>query len=224
MKAISWGMAILFVGAGIFWGCSSTSSSSEASGDSSSAGFKVQLSAGSGLSAVNKQKPLAATPATSLTAKLGGVDLLAECTGGNPPGTCLDSGLDPDPDIWVNSGCNDDIAQCTTSNTEFFELIDPTAANVTLNSQGRSIEPGTFTHVRIYFLNNDLADAIQCNGIASAARPVIPITVALPSNLTVEAGQSVTVTLTYDLSSVDCDDQSTIETAISAITATATLN
>jgi len=51
--------------------------------------------------------------------------------------------------------------------TSFFELIDPTAANTVLNSQGRSIDVGAFTKVRIYFLNNDAADAIQCNNVAS---------------------------------------------------------
>ncbi len=49
------------------------------------------------------------------------------------------------PTLETNEGCNDDIAQCTTSNTEFFELIDPPPQIPELSSQGRSIDPGTFT-------------------------------------------------------------------------------
>jgi len=179
------------------------------------AAFKVQLkNSGSSLNAT----------ATSLTAKLGGVDLIADCAGDAPPGNCLELGRSPDPDIWVNDGCNGDISQCTTTNTEFFELIDPTAANAVLNSQGRSIEAGTFTKVRIYFLNNDAGDAIQCNNTANPVRPAIPITVALPSSVVVAAGESVTVTLNYDPSAVDCADETTIAAAISGMTATVTKN
>jgi hypothetical protein len=178
------------------------------------ASFKVQLN--------NSSAALALTTATSLTAKLGGVDLIADCAGDAPPGNCLELGRAPDPDIWVNGGCSDDIAQCTTANTEFFELIDPTAANTVLNSQGRSIEAGVFTKVRIYFLNNDAGDALQCDGVASATRPAVPITVDLPEAITVAAGESVTVTLNYDPSAVDCADETTISAAISGITATVT--
>lgn len=205
-------------------GCSSDSNGDS---DSDKAAFKVQLSNSDSLLSLSKRilpsfKTLAA--ATSLTAKLGGVDLLAECTGGNPPGTCIDDGLAPDPDIWVNAGCDDDIAQCTTSNTEFFELIDPSAANTELNSQGRDIDAGTFTHVRIYLLNNDAGDALECNGAASSEKPASPITVTLPSSLTVIAGDSVTVTLSYDPSAVDCADGTSISTAFSGMTAAATKN
>lgn len=179
------------------------------------AAFKVQLN--------NKAASLALAT-TSLTAKLGGVDLLADCTGDQPPGTCLTQGRAPDPDIWVNAGCNDDIAQCTTANTEFFELINPTAANTLLNSQGRSIEVGVYTKVRIYFLNNDGGNALQCNGVASTARPGVPITITLPAAITVAEGETVTVTLNYDPSTVDCAQEATVVSAISAMTATATKN
>ncbi len=182
--------------------------------DSDQASFKVQLS--------NSSATLRLATATSLTAKLGGVDLIADCAGDAPPGNCLEVDREPDPDIWVNEGCNDDIAQCTTENTEFFELIDPTAANTTLNSQGRSIEPGTFTKVRIYFLNNDAGDALECDGVASATRPGVPITVDLPEEMVVAEGDNVTVTLSYDPSAVDCADETTIAAAINGITATVT--
>ena len=199
-------------------GCSKKSSTT------STASFKVQLSNANSLRSLSDGLTPMVALATSLTAKLGGVDLIAECAGDTPPGTCLDSGLAPDPDIWVNQGCNNDISQCTTSNTEYFELIDPTAANTELNSQGRSIEPGTFTKVRIYLLNNDLNDAVQCNGVANATRPGVPITVTLPTSITVAAGESVTVTLTYDTSAADCSDDSTISAVFSGMTATATKN
>ena len=177
------------------------------------AAFKVQLK--------SSASPLALA-ATSLTAKLGGVDLIADCAGDQPPGTCLDDDRNPDPDIWVNGGCNDDIAQCTTANTEFFELINPTAANTVLNSQGRSVETGVYTKVRIYFLNNDKGDAIQCGGVATTARPAIPITITLPTAMTVEENETVTVTLNYDPSAVDCADETSISTVISGMTATVT--
>lgn len=177
--------------------------------------FKVQL----------KNSAAALTSvAASITAKLGGVDLLEECTGDQPPGDCLKQGKAPDPDIWVNAGCDNDIAKCTTSNTEFFELIDPTAANTVLNSQGRSIDAGVFTKVRIYFLNNDGGDALECDGAATAIKPQVPITVTLPSKITVAAGDNVTVTLIYDPSAVDCADGATITNMFASMTATATKN
>ena len=216
-------LLFVFLGGRILAGCGGDANSGD------SGGFKVQLNNASSLRASSLSSlttPLlqGLSAATSLAAKLGGVDLLSDCTGGNPPGTCLDSGIAPDPDIWINAGCNNDIAQCTTSNTEFFELIDPTAANVILSSQGRSIEPGNFTHVRIYLLNNDASDALECDGAAVDARPAIPIVVELPSALTVTEGEGVTVTLNYDPSSVDCADGTSISNAISAMTATATKN
>lgn len=182
--------------------------------DKGSAAFKVQLSSGTTL----------ALAATSLTAKLGGVDLIADCAGDQPPGNCLELNKAPDPDIWVNGGCNGDIAQCTTSNTEFFELINPAAANAVLNSQGRSIEPGTFTKVRIYLLNNDAGNALQCNNAAVATRPQSPINVTLPSALTVADGESVTVTLNYSPAAVDCANEMTISAVFAGMSATVTKN
>jgi hypothetical protein len=196
----------------VFSGCSKDDDKDK---DKPKAGFKVQL----------KNSAVSLTQSTtSLTAKLGGVDLIADCAGNSPPGNCIELGLNPDPDIWVNAGCNDDIAQCTTSNTEFFELINPTVANAVLNSQGRSIDIGTFTKVRIYFLNNDGGDAIQCNGVASPAKPAIPINIELPTPIIVAEGETVTVTLNYDPSTVDCSNETTITSAFSSITATVTKN
>lgn len=197
-------------------GCSKDEKDEENEKQKGLASFKVQLknSASSSLTA----------NATSLTVKLGGVDLIADCAGDQPPGNCLDIGRAPDPDIWINAGCNNDIAQCTTSNTEFFELINPTAANTVLNSQGRSIEAGVFTKVRIYMLNNDQGNALQCDGAASSVRPAVPITVTLPSPITVAEGESVTVTLNYNPSAVNCADAMTISSALNAMTATVTKN
>ena len=53
-------------------------------------------------------------------------------------------------------------------------------------------------------------------------RPQVPITIELPAALTVAEGESVTVTLNYDPSAVDCADDVSISTPISAMTATAT--
>ncbi len=141
-------------------GCSKSDDSKDASTevdpeeDDDLASFTLKLE--------NSSSSLTAV-ATSLTAKLGGVDLIADCAGDAPPGNCLDLGRAPDPDFWVNSGCNDDIAQCTTANTEFFELIDPTAANVVLNSQGRSIEPVSLQRLESIFLT--MMRAMQSSAI-----------------------------------------------------------
>lgn len=178
-----------------------------------SASFKVQLknsSAGLNLSA------------TSLEAKLGGVDLISDCAGEQPPGNCLELGKNPDPDIWINAGCNNDIAQCSSSNTEFFELINPNAANVVLNSQGRTIDAGVFTKVRIYLLNNDDSNSLRCDGVASTAKPMVPIVVNLPAAVTVAEGESVTVTLNYDPSALVCSDHTSISSMFGGMTATVT--
>lgn len=44
----------------------------------------------------------------------------------------------------------------------------------------------------------------------------------LPEPITVEAGESVTVTLTYDPSGVDCDDDTTVGAVFTGMSATAT--
>jgi hypothetical protein len=207
-KIITATLSAVLVFSAAISGCSKDDEKDNKNGTAS---FKVRL---------KNSAASAALTATSLTAKLGGVDLVADCAGDQPPGNCLALGRSPDPDIWVNAGCNNDMAQCTTSNTDFFELINPAAANAVLNSQGRSIEAGVFSKVRIYLLNNDDGTAIQCNGVASLVTPKIPITVTLPSPLTIASGDSVTVTLNYDPSAINCSDAATISAAMSAMTAT----
>ncbi len=170
---------------------------------------------------MNAVQPLTAT---SLRAKLAGVDLLNECTNSAPPGNCLEQDKSPDPDIWVNAGCSGNMAECNDTNTQFFELIDPSAANTELNSQGLSIEVGTFTHVRVYLLNNDSGNNIECDGVLRpSVRPNVPMQIALATPLTVSEGDNVTVTLSYDPSTLNCSNDSTTSAVFSGLTATATI-
>jgi hypothetical protein len=158
-------------------------------------------------------------PPTSITAKFAGVDLIADCAINQPPEKCSELGRSPDPDIWINAGCDDDISKCTAANTEFFELVNPAAANAVLNSQGRSIEPGTYTDVRVFFVNNDEGNAITCDGAASLAKFTIPLKAAVPTNITIAEGESVTLTLNYDTSGVDCSNPILVVAGMSAMIA-----
>jgi hypothetical protein len=220
--ATSIGLGLL-LGTFLISGCNKSDSSGSTRGQAS---FKVQLSASPALSSVARSGDLSVmAAATSIQAKLGGVDLIADCAFPNPPGTCLENGRLPDPDIWVNEGCHDDIAQCTELNTEFFELINPTAANATLNSQGRSIEAGTYKAVRVYMLNNDSGKAVKCdNGDVPGVRPNVPLQVNFAEDLVVAEGESVTVTLVYDPSAVDCAQDGTTSAMFAGLTATVTKN
>ncbi len=86
---------VLIISAVFNLGCKD---STQNSNSGPKANFKVQLD--------NLATPLIDAgflpmAASSLRAKLGGVDLLNECTNGAPPGNCIAQGKDPDPDIWV---------------------------------------------------------------------------------------------------------------------------
>jgi len=155
-------------------------------------------------------------------AKLAGVDLVQDMANGSP---VLDVDGEPDPDIFVHPDCNGDIAGCESRLNSYFELIDPTAANAVLNSQGRSVEVGTYKYVRLYFLIHDGGvNNIMCNDVPKSYGLYVPIVVQLAQPLTIESGDVVTVSLSYNPTGVDCTDGGQVATMFYNMTATATKN
>jgi hypothetical protein len=116
--------------------------------------------------------------------------------------------------IWLNEAC-EEINNCTPSMVDYFDLTDPTAANVALNSQAREVDFGTYRYVRLEFCQGS-ADSNNVR-ITYQGTPtektyggcgVTSAELSTPIELT-EAGQSLTVQLSYDLSDgevYDCGD------------------
>ena len=125
--------------------------------------------------------------------------------------------------IWLNPQCQDDISGCNVSGfaepaggprvTDYFDLARTNAeVNADLNSQGATISPGTYRYARIE----------MCKAYAPATQPTDPTlmwqgpgmtaeqpftsgdcgrtSAAFDPPLVLAAGDSVAVTLGYDLS------------------------
>ncbi len=140
---------------------------------------------------------------------------IAEGTGNNVGMTSM---------FYLNPECADDISHCDISAgtaedgtpmskiiTTFFDFTSDTAANTAINSQGRTITAGSYKYVRLEFCKYasgtdpniqwaDTANSVstvqefkQTSCTVNSAEITPPITIA--------AGGSATVNLTYDLSS-----------------------
>lgn len=143
--------------------------------------------------------------------------------------------------FYLNPQCEDDIMHCDISAgtaedgepmskiiTDFFDLARPSAeVNAALNAQGRSIPAGSYKYVRVEFCkyNSGSSENIQWSvtgdPIESFKRDNCGVNSAeMNPPLTVAAGQTVTVTLSYDYSTAivtgtglsgydDCNDAGT---------------
>lgn len=158
---------------------------------------------------------LVATPVSVTTFKM---KLLAayltqdmDSTGGNIGGTSI---------FYLNEECQDDISHCditagdgsrgiTHVVNSFFDFSGgPDAANATLSSQGRSIDPATYKYARLEFCKfNDTANVNAKWAVTgeTTEHDLSLSSCAVSSEqfetpLTVAAGDSVTVTMSYDLS------------------------
>ena len=131
--------------------------------------------------------------------------------------------------VWLNTQCADDIMHCNTDNTsnggnaedgqpwahvvtDFFDFSDPAAANTALNSQGRSIQSGTYKYARLEFckwVDGSSQPNIQwqadADGVTAPPKEFARPSCTVDSQqfnppLTIPSGGSATITLTYDLS------------------------
>ena len=119
--------------------------------------------------------------------------------------------------IWLNGECADDIEHCGPASTmqrvitTFFDFAQGTAAvNAALNGQGRKVEPGTYRYARVEFCKYGPGDQPNVRwqaGTMAAARGFTWGTCAVTSQpfaspLQLADGDSVEVTLAYDLAKV----------------------
>lgn len=130
--------------------------------------------------------------------------------------------------IYLNPGCNEDIMHCDISAgtaedgqsysnivTTFFNFLTPTAANIALNAESRGIELGTYRYARLEFCktNSASADNVLWNdttGNVSYRHDQCAVnSAAFSSPVTVKDGDSLTFTLSYDLSGVLTADPDT---------------
>ena len=119
--------------------------------------------------------------------------------------------------IWLNDECANDIEHCGPASTmahvitTFFDFAQGTAAvNAALNGQGRKVDPGTYRYARVEFCKYGPGDQPNVQwqaGTMSAARGLTWGTCAVTSQpfaspLQLQDGDSVEVTLAYDLAKV----------------------
>jgi hypothetical protein len=118
--------------------------------------------------------------------------------------------------IWLNPNCTDE-PTCTTDltggadgtsgNGSFFEFARPSAEiNADLNSQGRQLDAGTYVDVSMIFCGSDKHgdpdDPTYINVISDDGSAKMPCTYAsevFATPLELKDGETVTVTLSYDL-------------------------
>lgn len=125
--------------------------------------------------------------------------------------------------FWLNTDCADDISNCNAFSPDgnhstwphlvnsYFDFTNLSATNDALNSQGRSIDTGTYRYVRLEFCKYGApADNDPTTGqhniewsyggeSGNIAESSCTVTTALPAPIEVSKGDEVTVTLTYSL-------------------------
>jgi hypothetical protein len=122
--------------------------------------------------------------------------------------------------IYMNSECLDDISHCDIDGgtaedglpmdkilTSFFDLSLTEAANTAIRAQGRTVDAGTYRYARLEFCKYDsgTADNIKWDdgvvGEQSFRRTLCTVNSAeMDPPLELAGGDSVTLTLSYDLS------------------------
>jgi len=113
--------------------------------------------------------------------------------------------------FWINPDCDGTNNGCLpTKISHYFNLSQSTAEiETTLNSEAIGIRPGTYRYVRVEFCNTELASNSNNYQIQATAQTAqFPVTLSecgattqLPAPLTLAAGDSVVVTLAFDLTS-----------------------
>jgi hypothetical protein len=122
--------------------------------------------------------------------------------------------------FWLNTECADDVSNCNISSPDangtswsrtissFFDFSNVAAVNAALNSQGRSIDTGTYRYVRLEFCkygppadNSDpnIKWSYSSETNVSLSRANCGVTRAIDPPIEVQDGDSVTITLSYSL-------------------------
>ena len=125
--------------------------------------------------------------------------------------------------IYMNPDCHDNIGSCNISSPDtsgatysnivstFFNFSQSSAAvNAEINAQGRGLDAATYNYVRMEFCKygapssdpNVKWSSANAPGEHSFAVSSCGVTAQLAAPITVAKGDSVTVTLTYDLSAL----------------------
>jgi hypothetical protein len=106
--------------------------------------------------------------------------------------------------VWVNPDCPEE-GTCLPADVEYMSLNDPTSFNAILNSQARSIVPGTYRYVRIEFCQGSPGvDNVRAEyGGVTISKPYGGCGVtsaALSQPLVLNDGETFTINVAYDLS------------------------
>ncbi|MFT3913947.1 MAG: hypothetical protein QM704_07480 [Anaeromyxobacteraceae bacterium] len=118
--------------------------------------------------------------------------------------------------IWLNAQCNDDIQGCLPSGmpgggprvTSFFDFGQPTdVVNAAINGQGRAVKTGTYRYARMEFCKYGMPGEPNLRwrgpGMTGAREMIVGdcgrTSQVFSPPLTLADGESVTVTLGYDM-------------------------
>lgn len=105
--------------------------------------------------------------------------------------------------VWLNPKCST-INDCKPSMVDYSDLTDPTAFNAELNSQAIGVKVGSYKYVRLEFCQGsaDSSNVKVTNGSTTKEFTYggCGVTsVALSTPVTVTEGQSLTISVSYDL-------------------------
>jgi hypothetical protein len=105
--------------------------------------------------------------------------------------------------IWLNPKCST-INDCKPSMVDYSDLTDPTEFNTELNSQAIGVKTGSYKYVRLEFCQGT-ADASNVKVTSGSTTKEFTYggcgvtSAALATPITVSEGQSLTITVSYDL-------------------------
>lgn len=105
--------------------------------------------------------------------------------------------------VWLNPKCST-INDCKPSMVDYSDLTDPTAFNTELNSQAIGVKTGSYKYVRLEFCQGS-ADASNVKVTSGSTTKEFTYggcgvtSAALATPITVSEGQSLTITVSYDL-------------------------
>jgi len=162
------------------------------------------------------QQALTGTSAapSAFSVKLQAIYLVEDQEDATAEGDWLGSNVGEAIRVWTNPRCGPDLTDESCAGADYFDLNRATAeVNAALNAQAAVATPGTYKYLKVAllgsqqkdnntYLNTKWADADSSTPEQEFASVQTEWGVPFTTPLVVAAGESVTATLTYDLSAI----------------------
>ncbi|MEN9796686.1 MAG: hypothetical protein RL653_382 [Pseudomonadota bacterium] len=177
---------------------------------------KVSLANGNPQALQSSQSALTGTAGTpsAFGVKLLAIYLVEDQENATAEGNWLGNNIGNAIRVWSSPACGPDLTDASCEGADYFDLNRPTAdVNAALNAQATQAEPGTYRYIKVALLgsqskgNNAYTNAKWADADSGTAEQTFASVqtewgAPFTSPLVLAAGESVTATLTYDLSSV----------------------